>query len=95
LSAKGSSTGNVTIEGLPFAVGNSAHQNVTGGGPVAFYSAFDAGITTAPHVWTNQNSTVLGVRKNSAGGLANMAATDFGDTSQLNFTVTYSAVAIS
>ena len=83
LTSKGSSVGDATIGGLPFAPGNG-----NGNGSTNFYSGF-TGLASAPFV-KPQLTSVLNVREFSATASVNVADTKFTNTSDMIFGVTYS-----
>lgn len=80
LTSKGSSTGGMTIEGLPFALSG------TGVGHCGYYD----NLTGAGMLMVTSNSgTSLGVRYATATGSTGLTHAEVGNTSTLYFTVIY------
>jgi hypothetical protein len=80
LSSKGSSTGAITIGGLPF----TTNPSYFGGGSASYWET--AGTIASIHAYCDPNSTVIRLLKN---GNAALTDADFTNTSYLILTFTY------
>lgn len=89
LTNKGSSTGAVTITGMPFTIVNS-----TGGVPVGSLQMETVTFADYPFVVGTINATTLTINESTnAGVVTSLADTDFSNTSLVNVTITYEATA--
>lgn len=77
LTAKGSATGVATIAGLPFAASQPANSAI-----VSNWSNFASTLTPQGNV--GSGSSVIGLTKLSSGSVAQMADTDFTNTTTCN-----------
>jgi len=80
LSAKGSSTGNATIAGLPYSVSGE------GGSAIGYFASFGT-LTGMPTV--RAAFSAFEIRYRSSGNLANMTDAQFTDTTDLRFVSVY------
>jgi len=86
LSAKGSSTGDAVITGLPFTVPN-ADKNLT---PISL-SLANVTFADRPQGNINKNATTIALTEvSNAGTKTTLTHADFTDTSEVIFSVTYS-----
>lgn len=81
LTAKGSSTGNASIAGLPFTVHNSGPAGGTGG-IIANYANL-ASLTGAPGTQGSANGTTLSINQTGAAGSASLTEANFTNTSTI------------
>ncbi len=81
LSAKGTSTGNTSITGLPFSTGFG--YNV----PAVWWTNMGTGLQ--PFIWAVGSSTTLIVQANNSGSSQNITNTSFTDTSRIVLSGTY------
>jgi hypothetical protein len=86
LSAKGSSTGNARITGLPYT--SDATTNQLQSGAMGYGSGL-AGLTSIPTMTVVDNDTDLSLHDWGATGAANLDQSNFTDTSNLRFSLTY------
>lgn len=85
LSANGSSTGTMTIAGLPFT------PTAAGGGGIGPAGGF-TGLTGALQLMVAASSTVLTLRQSTSSGNSVIADTETTDTASLSFTCTFGVV---
>ena len=89
LTSKGSSTGSMTITGLPFAIGNTL--GTRGAGSVGFFSN-GSSLPAGLNLGFNGGGSVMNVRGFNTGGSADVTNANVANNTEIQFSATYSRV---